>query len=62
VKLWISATGCAEKAEVQQPSGVADLDAAAIAYALQAKYNPAGRDNQGIASTTVLPVVFKLRS
>jgi TonB family protein len=62
VRLWVSETGCPEQAGVAQSSGVADLDAAALAWALQAKFIPAARDGQAVASTPRLPIQFKLRN
>src|SRR4029077_19871448 len=56
----ISATGCIEKAVVQASSGVAELDAGALELALQGTYVPAGHDNQGVASTMLFRIQFRL--
>ena len=56
----VSATGCIEKAEVHTSSGVPELDAGALALALQGNYQPAGRDGQGVASTMLFRIQFKL--
>jgi TonB family protein len=56
----ISASGCIEKAEVHTSSGVAELDAGALDLALQGNYVPAGHDKQGVASTMLFRIHFKL--
>jgi TonB family protein len=60
VQVWLSATGCVEKAAVYQSSGVSELDDAAITWTLQAKFIPAERDHQPIAVTPKLPIRFSL--
>jgi len=60
VRLWISPSGCVEKAAVDQSSGVADLDAAALTWVLQARFNPAVRDGEPVASQPRVPIAFKL--
>jgi TonB family protein len=56
----IAASGCIEKAEVRTSSGVDELDAGALELALQGNYVPAGHDQQGVASTLVFRILFKL--
>lgn len=60
VQLWVSTSGCAEKVAVEQSSGVADLDAAALGWVLGARLNPAVRNGEAVASQTRVPIVFKL--
>jgi TonB family protein len=56
----ISAAGCIEKAEVRRSSGIPALDAGALELALQGRYVPAGHDGQGVPSTFVLRIQFRL--
>jgi TonB family protein len=61
VKLWISDTGCLERAEVWQSSGVTELDKAAMQWAEEGTtYLPAEKDQKAVSSTTKLPVRFAL--
>jgi TonB family protein len=61
VQVWLSPTGCAEKAAVYESSGVSELDDAALDWALQANYIPAERDHHPIAVTSKLPIRFTLK-
>jgi TonB family protein len=62
VRLWISETGCLERAEVWRSSGVADLDQAALQYAAEGvTWLPAEKDGKAVAAPATLPVRFTLR-
>jgi TonB family protein len=56
----ISATGCAERTQVFESSGVPGLDAAALTWAEQAHYHPAERDHQAVDGTLLFRVRFSL--
>ena len=61
-RLRISETGCLERAEVWQSSGVAELDQAALQYAAEVlTWMPAEKDGKAVASPATLPVRFTLR-
>lgn len=60
VQVWVSATGCEEKAQVYDSSGVDELDDAAIRWTEQAKFLPAESDHKPIDATMRFRMKFKL--
>jgi TonB family protein len=60
IEATISATGCIDKAEVHTSSGVSQLDAGALDLALKGRYVPAGHAQQGVPSTFLFRISFKL--
>jgi TonB family protein len=61
IEAWVSAGGCAERAEVYVSSGVPEIDAAAIAWTQQAKFYPAERDQHPVGGTLRFAVRFTLK-
>jgi TonB family protein len=60
VEISVSATGCAEQVAVVGTSGVADLDQAALSYALAQRYRPGWADGAAVARRATLPLRFTL--
>jgi len=60
VRVEVSATGCPERVQVERTTGVDSLDAAALAWALDARFHPAGEGGQAVAAPVVVGVTFRL--
>jgi TonB family protein len=62
LKLSISDTGCLERVEVWKSSGVAELDKAAMQWAVEGgTYLPAEKDQKAVSSSINLPFRFALQ-
>jgi TonB family protein len=61
LQVTVSETGCLERVEILQSSGVSELDQAALKWASEAiTFLPAERDRKAVAATAKVPVKFSL--
>ena len=61
LQVTVSDTGCLERAEVWQSSGVPELDEAALKWTSEGvTFLPAERDQKAVAATAKVPVRFTL--
>jgi protein TonB len=59
VRVEVSATGCPERVQVERTTGVDSLDAAALAWVLDARFHPAGKGGEAVAAPVVVAVTFR---
>lgn len=60
VRVLVSDTGCAERAEVATTSGAVEMDGGALALALDGKYIPRAKQGAALPGEVVFKVAFQL--